>query len=308
MDINNFQLFLSVVRTGSFSAAARELRLAPSSVSRQITQLEEELDTALFVRTTRNLALTDAGHIFEERVKSILRDIDEVRLAVTDLDQNPKGTLRVTAPRAPGRLIVAQAVLEYMAAWPEVTVELDLSDQLVDLVARDIDVAVRFGSLQDSTIVAKRLGGIKRLVYGSPEYLQKNGTPEQPQDLKDHHCLTFHPHGLSPLWRESSEVWRFEKDQKLIEVAVTGPLKTNMSEVIIQAALAGKGLVMMLDWLIVEHVEAGRLQPVLQDYIAAPYTGDAAAYALYPAGRNAPAKVRTFIDHLQGYFERNLRT
>ncbi len=307
MDINTFQLFLSVVRSGSFSATARELKLAPSSVSRQVTQLEDDLQTKLFVRTTRKLALTEAGHIFEERVRSILLDIDEARLAVSDLDQNPKGTLRITAPRTLGRLHIVQAVLEYMAIWPEVKVEIDLSDLVVDLVARDIDVAIRIGMLDDSNMVARRLGGVRRYVYGSQAYLDRKGAPQTPDDLKAHDCLTFHPHGLSPLWRESSDVWRFEKDGKLTEVAVEGPLKTNMSEVIIQAALAGKGLVMMLDWLISEHVDAGRLQPLLTDYIAAPYAGDAAAFAVYPAGRNAPAKVRTFIDHLQDYFHRNLR-
>jgi DNA-binding transcriptional LysR family regulator len=307
MDIGTFQLFLSVVRSGSFSATARELNLAPSSVSRQITQLEDELQTSLFVRTTRKLALTEAGHIFEERVKSILLDIDEAKLAVNDLDQNPKGTLRITAPRTLGRLHIVQAVLEYMDVWPEVKVEIDLSDLIVDLVARDIDVAIRIGMLNDSSMVARRLGGVRRYVYGSPAYFDRMGIPTTPDDLKAHDCLTFHPYGLSPLWRESSDLWRFEKEGTLSEVAVEGPLKTNMSEVIIQAALAGKGLVMMLDWLIHDHVEAGRLQPVLQDYIAGPYSGDAAAFAVYPAGRNAPAKVRTFIDHLQDYFNRNLR-
>ena len=307
MDISTFQLFLSVVRSGSFSATARELGLAPSSVSRQITQLEEELQTSLFVRTTRKLALTEAGHIFEQRVKSILLDIDEARLAVSDLDQSPKGTLRITAPRTLGRLHIVQAVLEYMEFWPEVKVEIDLSDLMVDLVARDIDVGIRIGMLDDSTMVARRLGGVCRFVYGSPEYLARMGTPQTPDELKTHDCLTFHPHGLSPLWRESSDIWRFERNGELTEVAVDGPLKTNMSEVIIQAALAGKGLVMMLDWLISEHVEAGRLQPVLTDYIAGPYSGDAAAFAVYPSGRNAPAKVRSFIAHLQEYFQRNLR-
>jgi len=306
MDITTIQQFLSVVRHGSFSAAARELDMVASSVSRQITQLETQLEVPLFVRTTRKLVLTEAGHIFENRARVILSALEEATLAVKDLDQNPKGTLRVTAPMAIGRLHLVKATIDYMTLWPEVNVEIDLSDQVVDLIEGDFDVAVRIGTLDDSTYVARRLGGIRRFVYGSPDYFEKNGIPLVPNDLKSHACLTFHPHKLSALWRESSEVWRFEKDGKLESVPVDGCFKTNTSEAIVQASVAGKGLIMMLDWIVLEHVQAGRLKTVLTDYVAAPYSGDAAAFAIYPAGRNAPAKVRSYIDHLQHYFETTL--
>lgn len=308
MDINTLRLFLVVANTGSFSETGRQLSLAPSSVSRQVNQLEAELQVLLFTRTTRSLALTEAGHLFEERAKTILDNIEEARLAVKDLDRTPKGKLRVTAPLALGRLHIVRAALGYMSRWPEVDVELDLSDQVVDLLDRSIDVAVRIGMLEDSSMIARRLGTVKRFVYASPAYLETHGIPQQPQDLAQHTCLTFHPYGLSPLWRESAEVWRFEKNDTLTEIAVAGNFKTNVSEAIVQAALADKGLIMMLDWIVSEHVAAGRLQAVLTDYVAAPYSGDAAAFAIYPAGRKAPAKVRTFITHLQEYFDDNLRT
>lgn len=305
--IDAIKVFLLVAKNGSFSAAAKTLDVAVSSVSRSITGLEEDLGVALFARTTRSLTLTEAGSLFEQRAREIVEGFDELKEAVLDLDQTPKGVLRITAPLSLGRLHIVPAVLEFMDLWPELRIDLDITDQVVDLIGQNIDVGIRIGALPDSSFTARRLGSVKRFVYGSPQYLDKFGTPTQPDDLRHHQCLRFQPFELSPLWRETLDVWRFAKGGKTIEIPVDGRLRVNTGEAIVNAALEGHGLILMLDWIVSEHVKNKRLIPVLTDYVAAPYAGDAAAFAVYPGGRKASAKVRAFIDFLQLYFERHLR-
>ncbi len=307
-DLDSIRVFLVVAQSGSFTEAARTLDVSVSSVSRQVSALEKGLGIALFTRTTRSLSLTEAGAMFESGSRELVKQLDELREAVSTPDREPSGTLRVSAPLALGRLHVASAAIKYMERWPKVKVELELTDKIVDLVDSNIDVGIRIGLLTDSSMVAKRLGSVKRFVYASPEYLAKFGVPETPEELVDHSCLTFQPYELSPLWRDTLDRWRFSKDNELIEVPVDGPLRVNASEVLVQAALQGKGLFLMLDWVVSEHVREGRLQAVLEDYVAAPYQGDAAAYAVYPEGRSAPLKVREFLSTLDEYFKENLRT
>lgn len=306
MDIKSLQLFLLVVRLGSFSEAGRRLDRVPSSVSRQVTQLEESLGVVLFHRTTRSLALTEAGRVFETHCKSILSEIEEARMAVLDLERTPSGTLRITAPMSLGRLHIAPAVLQFMDLWPSIRIELDLTDRMVDLIERDVDVAIRVGQLTDSSMVARKLGQIRRSVYASPDYLERAGTPTHPDELEDHDCLTFQPYELSPLWRESSELWRFKKEGKILDIPVDGPFKSNIAETIIRATVAGRGLMLMLDWVVAEQLADGRLVRLFTDYEAAPSDGDAGAYAIYPSGRRASAKVGAFVDFLQQYFQQHL--
>ena len=306
-NIDALRIFLLVARHGSFTAAAQTLELAVSSVSRQVAALEEDLGVPLLSRTTRSLSLTEAGALFERRAREIVQNLDELRGSIQDLDETPKGVLRVTAPLALGRLHIVPAVLEFMERWPELRIDLDITDRVVDLVEQNIDVGIRFGTLADSSLTARRLGTVKRFVYGSPGYFEQYGLPIKPEELRDHQCLRFQPFELSPLWRETLDIWRFQKDGKTSDIPVDGRLRVNTSEAIVQAALDGHGLILILDWVVSRHVSEKRLVPVLTDYVAAPYDGDAAAFAVYREGRRAPAKVRAFLDFLQNYFRENLR-
>jgi DNA-binding transcriptional LysR family regulator len=209
-ELLSMRLFLSVVQAGSFSEAGRQLGLEPSSISRQITTLEEGLGTALFTRTTRQLSLTEAGALFQRRVQAIVADVEETRTMVRDLDGTPRGTLRVTAPISLGRLHLAPAVVSFLSKYPDVDVELAFSDRIIDIVADRIDVAIRIGALPDSSLRARRLSKMQRHVYASPKYIQTSGAPLAPADLSAHNCLTFHQSDSGSLWRPGGNVWRLQ--------------------------------------------------------------------------------------------------
>jgi DNA-binding transcriptional LysR family regulator len=300
---SSLQIFVAVVEAGSFSTAARKLGLAASSVSRQITQLEQELQALLFIRTTRTLSLTEAGEIFNTRAQRILADLAEAGQAVRDFDQSPTGVLRISAPTVLGRLHVVPTLARYLQRWPEVTAEVQLSDSIVDIIGGGIDVAVRIATLDDSsTLVARKLAPINRRVYASPAYIERFGQPLHPEDLQSHNCLTFEFEQVSSLWRAGAKIWRFQGEDGLHEIPVSGAIKANSSDVLVRAAMAGLGIILLVDWIVADRVEEGSLVPLLDNYIAAPSDGDVAVYAVYPGGRRAPAKVKMFVDELQQYF------
>jgi DNA-binding transcriptional LysR family regulator len=292
MDIlTGMRLFTRVVDAGSFSEAGRVLGMAPSSVSRQISALEDSLSTQLFNRTTRKLSLTEAGGMFHERVQRILLDVEDATQAVTSLESAPRGTLRLNAPVGFGNYHVASALPLFLARYPDVTVELSLSDQFIDLVDEGVDVAVRIGALRDSTLVARRLADNRRLVYGAPDYLRRYGTPQTPQDLVHHHCVVYR-------YRPGHQSWVFEKDGERLEMTVTGPVSTNNSECLHKMILGGAGLAMLPTWMVYEDVAAGRLVPLLKDWLMSPTSLESGIHVVFPENRHLSPKVRAFIDFL----------
>ena len=296
------RLFEQVVRGESFSEAGRQLGLAPSSVSRQINALEDGLGVRLFNRSTRNLKLTEAGQLYHERVARILADIDEANRAVVELEAEPRGTLRVNAPLVFGRVHVAPLIPDFLARYPEVQMDFTTTDQVIDLVEEGADVAIRIGELKDSSLVARKLAPLRRVICGSPTYLAAHGTPERPEDLTGHNCLTFRFHAASSLWRPGSDLWRMKGAEGVVEVAVSGRLRANGVDVLLDAARAGLGLVLMPIWMVGDDIRGGRLRPVLSQYRVSPTTIDAAIYAVFPASRHLSPKVRVFIDYLAERF------
>lgn len=301
-DLSNIRMFLSVARLSSFSEAARQLNLAPSSVSRQITQLEDSLGVRLFTRTTRKLTLTGAGEMWAERSARILAEMDEAREAVRDFDAAPSGVVRVSAPIAFGRLHAAPAIIGFLQQYPDITVEYGLSDRTVDLVEEGVDVALRIGNLPDSNLIARRLAPMQRVICASPRYLERFGTPVAPTDLADHACLTFRLYDTGSIWRPGAELWQLEGPDGIFEIPVKGPLKATSAEVLVRAALADLGLILVLDWLVESHIRQGQLVHILKDYRIAHGQRDGAIYAVYPSGRYVPAKVRVFIDYMAMHF------
>lgn len=280
-------VFARTVEVGSFSGAGRLLKLTPSAVSKQISRLEDRLGARLFNRTTRQLNLTEEGRAFYERCTRILADIEEAERAVTDLHDTPRGALRITATTGFTKRQVVPLIPEFLDLYPHVRVELELNDRQVDLIAEGIDVAIRIGELPDSSLVARKLGVNRRIVCAAPSYLDKHGTPETPEELFSHNCLTF---SASPRFND----WEFQGPEGVRTIRVSGNFEANHTEALYDAVLAGIGLARLATYLVGPDIKAGRLIPVLKDYARE----KTAIYALYPHRRHLSAKVRAFMDYL----------
>ncbi|MCH7866190.1 MAG: LysR family transcriptional regulator [Myxococcales bacterium] len=287
------RVFVRVVEAGSFSGAARHLGLAPSSVSRQISELEDQLSATLFHRTTRKLSLTEAGHTYFERAERVLHEVDEAELAVAQLDGSPTGVLRITMPSGVGRFLLAETIPAFCARYPAVKFVLSMTDRLIDLVDTGFDLAIRVGQQRDSSLIARKIAESARIVCGSPAYLERAGEPTLPSELADHDCLT---------WREhpGSNLWRFEGKDGRSEVRASGSLFAANADALVAAAVGGLGLVLLPDWNVGIELREGQLRPVLSSYRAVPATST--IYAVYPRDRHRPPKVRAFIDFLVEHF------
>lgn len=286
--------FVKVVDSGGFSEAARQLKLAVSSVTRQVNALEGLLNTQLLNRSTRSITLTPQGHKYYDRVVQILQDIEEANLCVMEQGDVPQGILRVSLPVAFGRLHVAPILSDYLTRYPDVKLELRLSDGLANLVEEDLDLVIRIGNLDRSSasLILRKLASYNRLVCGSPAYFERYGEPKHPNELAQHNGLLF-------AYSTGYDVWRFQRETEVCDVHVQGSLVANNSEMLRQVCLDGGGLVLMPTWLIGEDVQAGRLQAVLTDFQIHPQAEeDGGIYALYLPNRRHSLRVKTFIDFL----------
>lgn len=306
LDPESMHIFEVVAKTGSFSEAARQLNLATSSVSRHVSLLENELGSRLLNRSTRSMTLTATGLILRRHSNRILTELQDLQTLIRDHNQTPAGTLRLSVPQLLGRMYVAPAVIEYIAQWPQVNIELELTDRVVDLVEHGIDIGIRVGRLPDSSLIARRLGPLRRFVCGSPEYFERHGVPQAPQDLINHNCVGFQISELSTQSRASGIRWEFDGDKAATKVTISGNLTVNSADVLVQAATSGCGLIMIANWIAKEQLEDGSLVAVLTDFETTPSArGEMGLYAVYPSSRHAPATVHSFIDHLQTSFKRH---
>jgi len=283
------QMFVRAVDKGSFSAAARDLDLTPSAVSKQIRRLEDRLGVRLFNRTTRRVSLTEAGHAYHERCARILQEIEEAEDAVTALNENPRGTLRVAATVAFGRVEVLPRINDFLARYPQLNVEFELTDRHVDLIEEGIDVAIQWREqMEDPSLIARRLCVNRRIICAAPAYIERHGKPSTPEELLEHNCLTLY---------EVSQFndWAFEDEERGYRVLhVNGNFHANTADALYEAALAGAGLARLSTWLVMPAIRAGRLVPVLPQY---PHESSA-YFVLYPHRRHLSQKVRAFVDFL----------
>ncbi len=286
-DLSELEIFVNVVDTGSFTAAARRLGVSKSHVSKQVSALEDRLGAQLLHRTTRSLSLTDAGQAFYERGSLILEQIEEAERAVTQLQTTPRGRLKISMPMTFGQRYVTPLLVEFMARFPELDVELDMSDRKVDVIDEGFDLAIRIGELQDSSLMMRKLADAERYCCASPAYLEEYGTPTHPSDLVDHQCLQY-AYGRLNTWQFVSP------DDEELFVQVDGRLRANNGEALIEACVAGMGICLVPDFLIGEHLQAGRLVRILDEW----NEWNAGVYALYPHNRHLSAKVRQFVDFL----------
>lgn len=281
----DMEIFARVVASGSMSAAARELGLSPAVVSKRLGRLEERLGTRLMQRTTRQIAMTEAGQGYYERVLAILAGIEEAEAFVARRSADARGTLKISASTTFGRLHIAPYLEPFMRANADLTVQLVLSDDLVDIVGDGYDLAIRIAELSDSTLVARRLAAVRRVLVAAPNYIARHGTPKTVDDLSQHVCLA--PHNNDP--------WRLEGPEGPITLRPSGPLLTNSSEVVREAVIGGLGIAQRSTWDIGPELAEGKLVQVLPDYTA---SRNIAVHAVYPSRQFLPAKVRLFIDYL----------
>jgi DNA-binding transcriptional LysR family regulator len=301
--IDALQCFVAVVETGSLSRAAAQLKIAISSVSRKLDALEAELGSKLLLRSSRQVLLTDAGERFLPRARNILAELADGKAAVQELDSEPRGLLTVTAPAAFGRLHVAPAIAVFLQLHPMLEVELHVSDDIVDLSAQRVDVAVRAGVLPPSDLVATRLAGMNRVVAASPAYLERHGWPASPEELLNHQCLTLTGSPTPRGW------WLFGGVNGNQPLAVKGKLRCDDTGSLLQAAIGGAGVAHLPNWLVSDAVVAGQLLPVFpMDPVPRPATpprrdpADAAIHAVFMPGRSNQAKAQLLIRHLREYF------
>jgi DNA-binding transcriptional LysR family regulator len=265
--------------------------VATSSVTRQVDALEEDLGTLLLNRSTRSITLTDAGESYVEHAVRILADLESANLEVSETTGPPRGHMRVSLPVAFARLHVAPAIPEFLRAYPGIELDLTVTDSVVNLVEERLDLAVRIGSLESSSLLARKLTPHRRLVCASPDYLEEHGEPLSPADLSGHNCLTF-----------SDRIWRFSgRSEETIRVS--GNLRANNSEILREAAIGGTGLILAPSWLVGADIEAGRLRAILTDWEANPSSNPGVAiHAVYLPNRRSSKRVRAFIDFLVARF------
>lgn len=290
--LQNIAAFAKVARHNSFSAAARDLGLSTATVSRQIARLEQTVGAQLFVRTTRQVALTEIGEAFYRRSSAILLMAEESLSEARELQAEPRGTLRVTAPTLFGNMHLAQMISRFTDQYREVEVRLTVSDGLENISGGDHDVAVRITNHLDDGVVARRLTPINWVVCASPAYIERHGEPRHPHELQGHECCHY-----ASLIRHDR--WNFIKDEEEYSAAVHSRLHVNSSVIIASHALAGRAIAMLPTYLVGDYLRSGELRPVLTDYRP---TVNSSLYAIYSPTRYLMAKVRCFIDVLSASF------
>jgi DNA-binding transcriptional LysR family regulator len=283
--IDAMQAFVTVADLRGFAPAARKLGLSPSGVTRLIAALEDRLGARLLQRTTRSVALTDVGSRYLERARRILADVEEAEGSAQDERTRPSGRLVVSAPIGFGRLHVSPLMSEYLKRHPEVSCDLRLSDRMVNLVEDGVDLAVRIGHLADSSLVARHVGEMRRIVVASSTYLRRRGEPDAPEAIASHETIQFGATTTSP-------DWYFVRDGSEIRIAPTPRFTTNSADAAIQYAERGGGLTRVLAYQAAEAIKGGRLKIVLAKFEQPPLP----IHIVYPTSRLLSAKVRTFID------------
>jgi DNA-binding transcriptional LysR family regulator len=293
MDIRDLKIFVEVVRHGSFAAAARQLDMAPSMVTRSIAALEEEVGVRLMQRTTRKLSLTQAGEGYHEHMLGVLEALEQANAELSEHAEQPKGSVRITASVAYGQTVLMPLLPALHDLHPELEIDLLLSDEVIDLVAERIDIALRLGPAQDSSLIGMQLAPVRYHVCASPDYLARHGTPRVPADLADCNCLRFPLPGFRTEWHLRAP------DGSVETVEVHGWLVASTALALHRAALDGLGPVLLADWLVGPDLAAGRLVDLFPEHEASATDFDSAVWLLYASRAHLPRKLRVAVDFLR---------
>jgi len=286
------QAFIQIVNSGTITAAAGQLQLAKSAVSRRLSELEEQLGVELFHRTTRKLSLTDSGRVFYERCVQILDDLTEAEHSVSESHREIRGKIKIAVPLTFGVMHLGPAIIDFQRQHPDISFDIDFNDREVDLIQEGFDVGIRIADLKDSSLIARKLAEISLQVCASPAYLLEHGEPQTPEDLQEHACITYS-------YLEHPDLWSFhDKAGKQVSVKVNNSMSANNGLFMLDAATAGLGVIRHPAFIAYEEIAAGKLVPVLQEYAAESVN----AYAIYPPTRHLSQRVRQFVDFLAERF------
>jgi len=292
--LDSLVIFVQAAKHRSFSEAARQLGMSPSAVSRAVQRLENRLDTRLLNRTTRSLSLTDDGARFYDSSRQILSDLEEAELSLSRARSTPSGTLRLSLIPSMARMHIVPALPVFTAQYPELKLEISLSDRRIDLIEDGIDAVVRVGMSPDSNLIMQSLGTAKDIVCASPDYLRKHGTPQTPEDLKQHLCIN---HIIPQTGRVRD--WRFQKADELFTAEVSGPITIDHAETATAAAISGVGIIQLYNFVVGDALSSGELVPLLEDYAlpGVPIT------VIYAQKRYLSAKVKAFVEFMQALMQ-----
>ncbi|MGB0203714.1 MAG: LysR family transcriptional regulator [Neptuniibacter sp.] len=290
--ISELNFFVLLVEMKSLAATAREMDLTPSAVTKRLTKLEDRLGVKLLNRTTRKISLTNEGEIYLEHAKRIVNDVAEVEAMITSSISSPKGLLRVNAPLGFGRNYISPIMSEFAALYPDIDLQLELTDRPISLAENAFDVQIRFGEIPDSRLLARHIASNRRLICASPKYLEKHGIPTTASDLSGHSCIVIK--------QNESEfgTWRLRRKDKTDTVKVNSKFVTNDGAVALRWALDGHGILMRAEWDLAQHIRSGELVLILPDYETPP----ADIYAVYLQKISRSAKLAAFIKHLEESF------
>jgi DNA-binding transcriptional LysR family regulator len=293
MELSVLQTFVDVVKQGSFAAVARDRNVDPSSISRAIAGLEEELGIRLLQRTTRHLSPTEAGMTYFQRIEPLVEEMQQAIDVAADMSGQPKGTLRLTASVSFGLKCIVPLLPDFKALYPDLTLDLLLTDATVDLFTERIDLAIRLGLLADSALIAQRLMPTHYFVCASPKYLKRSGHPQTPREVETHNCLLFPLAGFRSKWRFK------HPDQEESEVVVQGDTVISNAIALQQCAIAGMGLALLPHWLVNDELQAGTLVNVFPKYQVTATEFNTAAWLVYPSRAYVPLKVRVLMEFLK---------
>jgi DNA-binding transcriptional LysR family regulator len=284
-------VFVAVVESGGFSAASRTLGVSKSAVSKRINQLESHLGVLLLHRTTRKLSLTEAGERYYEHAAQALSAAGKAEDAVTELQGEPQGKLKISSPMSFGRLHVAPLIPKFMQRYPKLQIDLVMDDRNIDLVAGGIDVAIRSGDMPDSTLIARKLAPLRQVLCASPAYIDRYGMPLAPSELRERNCILFSYSG-------DANEWTLNNGDKSEAVLVSGSYRVNNSEALLEALREGVGIGRLPTFVAGPDLKAGNMMRVLKSY----HIPDHTFYAVFPERQYLPAKVRAFLDFAIEYF------
>jgi len=287
--ISRIGVFIAVVKAGSFAGAAQSLGITSSAVSKQIQNLEQDLQVKLLNRTTRNVSPTEEGALYFDRAARALEDLSEAEDEINELKSRPRGPLKVSLPQSLGVKYFGDTIAQFAAQYPEVELDVSLDDRFVDVAAEGFDLVLRIGSLKDTSLIARRLADCPLVLCASPAYLRAHGTPQVPADLAQHNALAF-------TGNQGPHEWRFTNAAgETGQVALQGSFKADSGDILCKAALQDVGIVFLPIFYVAEHIKIGRLQHVLPDYATSPARE---IYAVFPPNRFQSTRLRLFVDHL----------